>query len=72
MPRLKTIDEIPLTAKLLDVKDAAKELTDRIGRGYSPRSIWRRIESGRWEEGKQYKRIGGIVKVYIEGVLKGD
>jgi hypothetical protein len=71
MPKLrKVFDEIPPTAKLLDVKNAAKELTDRIGRGYSYRSIWRRIASGEWQEGRQYKRIGGTVKVWVEGVIK--
>jgi hypothetical protein len=41
---------LPPDAELVTIDEAAKHL----GRGYSRRSIFRRIESGEWQEGTHW------------------
>ncbi|MDX2215252.1 MAG: hypothetical protein SFY66_18455 [Oculatellaceae cyanobacterium bins.114] len=45
--KLKQLPRIPDNAELVDINEASK----RLGKGYSRRSIFRRIKSGEWVEG---------------------
>ena len=66
----------PKTVDLKDIDAAVQILTERLGRGYSRASIWRRINSGDWKEGhhwvnhaRQDARIR-LVKINVAAVLE--
>ncbi|MEP0872910.1 hypothetical protein NDA01_24130 [Trichocoleus desertorum AS-A10] len=60
--------QIPLDAKLYDLKDASILLSEQFGSGYSVRALRRLIESGEWVEGWHYMRRGKFLKIYLPAV----
>lgn len=69
MPKVK---ELIQAIHLVTVREASQLL----GRGYSRRSITRRIESGEWVEGKHWvddRRVGAtrrIIKINLNEIMK--
>ncbi|MEH2070003.1 MAG: hypothetical protein V7K47_17890 [Nostoc sp.] len=67
MPKVKLkpndIDE----SKLLTLK----QVHDEMGKGYSPRTIRRKIADGIYKQGTHYFRTGGtegIIKIYLPAI----
>jgi hypothetical protein len=73
MPR-KTAPQLPPTltteAELVTIEEAS----DRLGKGYSRRSIFRRIQSGDWQEGIHWiddRQVGSsnrLIKINLTAV----
>jgi hypothetical protein len=64
--------KLPSNAELVTIEEASA----RLGRGFSRRSILRRIDSGEWQEGIHWvddRRIGSlkrIVKINLTSVME--
>lgn len=61
---------LPLDAELVTIDEAA----ERLGKGYSRRSIFRRIQSGDWQEGIHWiddRQVGSanrLIKINLTAV----
>ncbi|OKH14810.1 hypothetical protein NIES592_08005 [Fischerella major NIES-592] len=69
MPKLKLkpgdIDELSLLT--------LEETHAKLGKGYSPRTIRRKIANGEYIQGKHYFRTGGvngIIKVHLPSIMQ--
>lgn len=70
MRRVKQLTRLPKDAELISIEEASL----RLGKGFSRRSIIRRIDSGEWTEGVHWiddRREGGknrIIKINLTAV----
>ena len=62
------LKQIPLSAQLLDLKEASQKLTEQFGKGYSDRAIRRLVNSGEWQENWHYVRLKRLIKIYLPAV----